>query len=130
MAVADVLAAILLLGGVSFTLLAGIGLQQFEDVFARIHAATKAITLGLLLILAGTALRVENRGDIAKLALVACLQFLTAPVSAHMVGRAAYRAGTELSTKTVVDELGDTLARRAVEDPTPPDAGPAALGND
>ncbi len=128
MGVRDVISSIFLLTGVSFTLLAGVGLQQFDDVFARIHAATKAITLGLLLILTGTALQMETRGDAAKLALAAVLQFLTAPVAAHMVGRAAYRAGTELSEGTVVDELGEVLARRRVEDPSPSDTGPAAFG--
>lgn len=128
MPVTDVLAAVLLLCGVSLTLLAGIGLQRFDDVFARIHAATKAITLGLLLVLAGTALRVESGGDVAKLGLVACLQFVTAPVAAHMVGRAAYRAGTELSDTTVVDELADVLRSRPVEDATAPDPGPPARG--
>jgi multicomponent Na+:H+ antiporter subunit G len=126
----DVLSSVLLVGGVTFTLLAGVGLQQFEDVFARIHAATKAITLGLLLILAGTALQVEARGDVAKLGLVAILQFLTAPVAAHMVGRAAYRAGTELAPSTVVDELAEARRRRPVEDGSPPDTGPSARGAD
>jgi multicomponent Na+:H+ antiporter subunit G len=128
--VRDVLASVLLLSGVGFALLAGIGLQQFDDVFARIHAATKAITLGLVLVLAGAALRVDEPGDVAKLGLVAVLQFLTAPVAAHMVGRAAYRAGTELSEHTVVDELGEALASRRVEDDARSDAGPSALGAD
>lgn len=107
----DTVAAVLLLTGVSLTVLAGIGLQRFPDVFARMHAATKPATLGLALALAGTALRMERPGDIAKLVLVIILQFVTAPVGAHMVGRAAYRAGTELSPETVVDELAEARSR-------------------
>jgi multicomponent Na+:H+ antiporter subunit G len=129
MSAVEILASAFLISGVAFALLAAVGLQQFDDVFARIHAATKAITLGLLLVVIGTSMLVENRGDIAKLVLAASLQFITAPVAAHMVGRAAYRAGTELSPDTVVDELADALRLRQVEDPSPPDSGPTALGH-
>ncbi|HUF32614.1 MAG TPA: monovalent cation/H(+) antiporter subunit G [Acidimicrobiales bacterium] len=116
MSAVEIVASVFLVSGVTFALLAAIGLQQFDDVFARIHAATKAITLGLLLVVVGTSMLVENRGDIAKLVLAASLQFITAPVAAHMVGRAAYRAGTELSPDTVIDELAEALRRRDVGD--------------
>lgn len=101
----DVVSGVLLVAGVALAITAGIGLHRFPDVFARMHAATKPATLGLLLIVVGASLRVETAGDVAKLLLVAALQFLTAPVGAHMVGRAAYRAGTELSEGTTVDQL-------------------------
>jgi multicomponent Na+:H+ antiporter subunit G len=103
----DIASAVLLLAGSVLAVLAGVGLQRFPDVFARIHSATKATTLALVLIVAGAALRIGDPGDAAKLALVAVLQFITAPVAAHMVGRASYRAGTEMSDRTAVDELGD-----------------------
>ncbi len=103
----DVIAAVLLLVGVALAVVGTIGLHRFPDVFARMHAATKPATLGLVLVLCGAALRVEDRGDAAKLLLVVALQFVTAPVGAHMVGRAAYRAGTELSPDTSVDELAE-----------------------
>ncbi len=102
----DAIAGVLILVGVALAVTAGLGLQRFPDLFARMHAATKPATLGLVLVLAGAALRVEEPGDVAKLLLVLVLQFITAPVGAHMVGRAAYRAGTELSPATTVDELG------------------------
>lgn len=105
--IADVVSGVLILAGVALSVLAGIGLHRFPDVFARMHAATKPATLGLVLILAGSALQVDEAGDVAKLLLVVGLQFLTAPVGAQVVGRAAYRAGTELSPETSVDELAD-----------------------
>lgn len=105
MTVVDVVVAVLLLGGVSLGLLAALGLQQFDDVFARMHAATKPATLGMVLILMAAAVRLGDTGAITKLLLVVILQFITAPVGAHMVGRAAYRAGTELSERTQIDEL-------------------------
>lgn len=101
----DVIAGVLLLGGAAFTLLGALGLQQFPDVFARMHAVTKPVTLGLGLTVTGAALYVDDPSDTAKLLLVAVLQLTTAPLSSHMVGRAAYRSGTELNPETVIDEL-------------------------
>lgn len=101
----DLLVSALLLFGVLLALLAALGLQQFPDVFARMHAATKPATLGLLLICLSAAIALADAAATAKLGLVVLLQFVTAPVAAHLVGRAAYRTGTELSEKTAVDEL-------------------------
>jgi multicomponent Na+:H+ antiporter subunit G len=112
-----IVVAVLLMGGVALAVLAAVGLQQFDDVFARMHAATKPATLGLVLVLVATALRMTDGADVSKLLLVAVLQFLTAPVGAHMVGRAAYRSGTELSERTQIDEL----AARDLGIPHPPE---------
>lgn len=104
----EVLAGTMMTTGALLALIAGIGLQRFPDVFARMHAATKPATLGLVLVLSGAALLMPDSGAVVKLLLVAVLQFITAPVSSHLVGRAAYRAGTELSDQTAVDELAGT----------------------
>ena len=103
----DVVAGTLMTVGVLLALIAGIGLQRFPDVFARMHAATKPATLGVALVLIGAALRMPDTGAVAKLLLVVVLQFITAPLGSHLVGRATYRAGTELSDQTAVDELAD-----------------------
>lgn len=107
MSVVDVVASVFVLTGVSLALLAAIGLHRFGDVFARMHAATKPATLGLVLVVVGAGLRADDPDTAVKLALVAVLQFITAPIGAHMVGRAAYQAGVELSDETAVDELDD-----------------------
>jgi len=103
--VVEVTASALLLTGSVLCLLAGAGLQRFDSVFARMHAATKSMTLGLALVASGAALTVDDPGDRVKLLLVAALQFITAPVAAHVVGRAAYRSGTELQADMALDEL-------------------------
>ncbi|HVM52219.1 MAG TPA: monovalent cation/H(+) antiporter subunit G [Acidimicrobiales bacterium] len=103
----DVIAATLMLTGAVLAAVAGVGLHRFPDVFARMHAATKPATLGLALIVGGAALRMSEPGDVAKLLLVGVLQFVTAPIGAHLIGRAAHKAGTELSPETVIDELAD-----------------------
>lgn len=89
----DVLAGTCLILGSLLALIAGIGLVRFPDVLTRMHAATKPQSLGVLLILLGLALRVEDRRVLAVLALTAVFQLATAPVSAHMLGRASLRAG-------------------------------------
>lgn len=112
MSVLEVVAAALMLGGVALALVAGVGLLRFPDVFSRMHAATKPSTLGLLMVAIGAALLMEDGANRSKLMLVAGFQFLTAPVAAHMIGRAAYRAGTGALEDLVVDDL------RAVSDGT------------
>lgn len=89
----DVLSGILLISGASFALIAAIGIVRFPELLARMHAATKPQTMGLLLILSGLALRADTLSDITVIVVVALFQMLTAPVSAHMVGRAGFRTG-------------------------------------
>jgi multicomponent Na+:H+ antiporter subunit G len=105
--VIDVVIAALLLGGVALAVVAGVGLLRFPDVFSRMHAATKPATLGLLLVCVGAALAMDDPADRSKLLLVAAFQFLTAPVAAHMIGRAAYRSGIGALDELVVDDLRD-----------------------
>lgn len=104
----EILASVLLLAGVSVGLLGGIGLHRFESVYARLHAATKPSSLGLVLVLTGVALHSDNSGNAMKLALVIFFQLLTAPVAAHLLAGAAYRAGAELGPTAEVDELASS----------------------
>lgn len=120
MTAAELVVAAVLLLGVALNVLAGIGLHQFPDVFARMHASTKPATLGLLCILVAAAVSLQNAAAVAKLLLVVVLQFVTAPVAAHMIGRAAYQAGTELNPNTLIDEL----AQQAALDLPVPDRAP------
>jgi multicomponent Na+:H+ antiporter subunit G len=115
--IADILAGTCIISGALLSLAAGVGLLRFPDLLSRMHAATKPQVLGLLLILAGTALRLQNTIDITTLILVGIFQLATAPVAAHMVGRAVYRAGQVRTDLLVVDELAE---RRA---DGPPQAG-------
>ena len=105
----ELVASVLIVAGAALSLLAAIGLQRFEDVFARMHAATKPATLGLILILSGAGLMLPIPGAVAKLVLVTMLQFITAPIAAHLVGRAAFRTGKELSPETLVVEEAEYM---------------------
>ena len=113
----DALGWTLVLAGVALAVVAGIGLIRFPDVFSRMHAATKPSTLGLLLVCLGAALVLDDGADRAKLLLVGAFQLITAPVAAHMVGRAAYGAGVGALDALVLDELADA--------PEPDDQVPA-----
>ncbi|MCW2840365.1 MAG: hypothetical protein JWR55_1848 [Aeromicrobium sp.] len=101
----DVLAGTLLISGALLATVAAIGIVRFPDVLSRMHAATKPQTVGLLLILAGLALRLQDLKAITILALIALFQLLTAPVSAHMVGRAAFRTGLAHPERLAVCEF-------------------------
>lgn len=116
----DLLSNAMMLVGAGLALIAGIGLQRFDDLFARMHATTKPATLGLALVLVGAALQLPDAGDVAKLLLVVMLQFLTAPVGGHLIGRAAYRAGTETGDALIVDEFA---GEPTVTPSTTPSAG-------
>lgn len=110
----EAVASVILIAGSLLTLLAAVGLFRFKDVFTRMHAATKPATLGLVLILTGASLAMPRIEPVAKLALVALLQFITAPVGAHLIGRAAFRAGTSLAPGTYLDQRS---ARLRADDP-------------
>ena len=93
-----------ILTGSVLALIAAIGLQRFDGFFARMHSATKPATLGLAMIMAGAALVAPAPGDVAKLVVVVLLQFVTAPVGAHLLGRATYHL---LRPPAAVDELAE-----------------------
>jgi len=117
--VADVVSAVCLLGGAFLAFAAGVGALRFPDLLARMHAATKPQVLGLVLVLIGLALRLRDRGPVWALALVALFQMLTAPVAAHLVGRAGYRTGKVRADLLVTDELTRDLERAQAEERDP-----------
>ncbi|MBU4213530.1 MAG: monovalent cation/H(+) antiporter subunit G [Actinobacteria bacterium] len=104
-ALADAVSVVLLLGGAFLAFAAGVGVLRFPDLLSRMHAGTKPQVLGLILVLAGLALRLRSGGAVWALVLVVVFQLLTAPVGAHMVGRAGYRTGKVREDLLVVDEL-------------------------
>ncbi|MFI6426526.1 monovalent cation/H(+) antiporter subunit G [Promicromonospora sp. NPDC050880] len=91
--VTDALAAVCLLLGAFFSFSAGMGVVRFDSLLSRLHVVAKPQVLGLLLLLAGVALRLRDTGSASMLVLVAVFQLLTSPVAAHMVGRAGLRTG-------------------------------------
>lgn len=106
--ITDVASAVLLLLGAGQCLLGALGLVRLPSLLSRLQAATKPQTLGLLLVLAGTALRVEPVSAVT-LVLVAMFQVLTAPVISQLLGRSTYLGGSVRPAVLVVDELAGEL---------------------
>jgi multicomponent Na+:H+ antiporter subunit G len=106
--ITDLVSAVLLLLGATSCLLGALGLVRLPSLLSRLQAATKPQTLGLLLVLAGTALRVPM-DSASTLVLVALFQVITAPVISQLLGRSAYRSGAVRPEVLVVDELADKM---------------------
>ena len=105
--IADVVAVACLLAGAFLCLTAGVGLVRFPDVLSRMHAGTKPQVLGVLLVMLGGAIQLDGWSAIWMLLLAAAFQLLTAPVSAHMISRVAYRRRHVRRDLLLVDELRD-----------------------
>lgn len=87
------LGAVLMGIGTVFSLLAAWGILDFPSPLARMHAATKSASLGLALLAIGAGAAAESWPLTGVGFLVAVFMFVTAPITGHMVGRAAYLAG-------------------------------------
>jgi len=86
----DWFTAALLLLGAGFALLGSIGLARLPDIYTRLHGPTKATTLGIGGILIGSILYFSLRQGLSlHEVLVSVFLFITAPVSAHLIARAA-----------------------------------------
>ena len=87
----DVVTAVFVLGGSTLALTAAIGVVRFPDTMTRMHAATKPQVFGLLLVLAGAAIRLRGNADVGMIILTGLFTLITAPVVANRVGQLAYR---------------------------------------
>jgi multicomponent Na+:H+ antiporter subunit G len=119
-----VLAGILMLGGTAFMLVAAVGLLRLPDLYTRMHAVTKAGTIGIGFVLVSAAVAFADV-SVGTRALVALLFVLfTAPVSAHMIGRAGYLGNVALWEGTAFDDWRagyDDLRREGQAAPEPAD---------
>src|SRR5690606_2605413 len=104
---AEVLTAVLLLVGGVAMLLAGVGVLRMPDLFTRMQAATKASTLGVGSVMLAVAFHFGELGVTTRSLLIMAFLFLTAPVSAHVIAKAAYSTGVPLWSATIIDELGE-----------------------
>lgn len=115
----------LLVAGAAFLLLAAIGVVRMPDLFMRMQAAAKASTLGVTFMILAAGVYFGDLAITTRVLLVIAFLFLTAPVAAHVIARAAYFVGVPLWEHTVVDELRghyDRTTHRLTDQPT----GPAA----
>ena len=90
--------------GLAFDFFGCLGLVRLPDVYNRLQAATKSVTLGTCSILLGTFLVVGATSEGIKALLCIAFILLTTPVAAHAVARGAHRAGIKLWEKSAVDK--------------------------
>ncbi|MXU63879.1 monovalent cation/H(+) antiporter subunit G [Oceanomicrobium pacificus] len=101
----EIIAGLMVLAGGFFCLVAGIGVVKLPDLFMRMHASTKAGTVGvgltcLSLVLVGPTWIVAGKAVAVTLFMIA-----TAPIGSHLIGRAAYRAGFTFWEPTIIEPI-------------------------
>jgi multicomponent Na+:H+ antiporter subunit G len=101
----EYLTGIVLVLGSLFCLVAALGVIRMPDTLTRMHAVTKAGSLGAGLVVLAHALFHQDPGIFLRAVSIIALLLLTAPVAAHIIARAAYRSNIPLSEHTWVDEL-------------------------
>lgn len=101
---ADIVIGVLLVAGALFVLIAAIGIVRLPDLLTRMHASTKAGTLGALLVLLGLAIHQGSGDVISKVVAATLFLLLTAPISAHMIGRAHAKVMKSLHDDQAQDE--------------------------
>ena len=94
-----------LLGGVAFVLLAALGALRFRDPLMRMAAVSKAATLGLTLLFTAVVIQEGTWGEAVKALLTIGILWLSAPIAAHLLGRAALLTGEKLVPQTQGTEL-------------------------
>ena len=126
MSVRDAVAVALMAAGATLMLLAAVGVLRMPDLYSRMQAATKASTLGSGCLLLAVAVHFADLAITVRVLLIVVFILLTAPVSAHMIGRAAYFVGVPHWKGTTVDELRGRYDRRTHTLDSAPPGPPAA----
>ena len=112
-----VISALIVAGGI-FAAAAGLGVLRLPDLLTRMHASTKAGTLGSGLILVAVAVAFAEGTVIARAVAAILFLLLTAPVAAHLIGRAAFRTGVPMVDRTVCEDgVAEALRKRPSEQP-------------
>jgi len=116
----DIIVSLLLWAGALFTLLGALGTLRMPDLYTRLQASTKAGTLGVSCIMVAAALHFMDLAVAVRAVLVVAFLFLTAPVAAHIIARAAHFTRVPLWSRNIIDELGDTRRSAETADAPPP----------
>jgi multicomponent Na+:H+ antiporter subunit G len=98
---------LLIMTGILFDIFGCIGLVRFPDVYNRLQASTKCVTLGTILLLVGVAILSGSGSISGKAAICAVFILITSPAAAHAIAKGAYASGVKLWEKSVVDRYGE-----------------------
>jgi multicomponent Na+:H+ antiporter subunit G len=107
--------SILLMTGSLFMLVAAIGVVKLPDVYMRMHAITKAASLGAILMLAAVFLRYPQWVVGIEAMMVVLFVIFTSPIGAHMIARVSHRMKVPIGEGYVMDELQDEVDRQSAE---------------
>ena len=108
-AVVEIITGVMLVVGASFALVASIGIIRLKDVYMRMHAASKAGTLGSGVMLLALAVHATDLAVVTRAIAGVVFFLLTAPISAHLLAKAAYAAGYRPCADTKEDALAKTV---------------------
>ncbi len=110
----DVITAFFLLMGAFFLLVGSVGLSRLPDFYMRLHAPTKASTLGIGSILISSVIyfSMQGNGLSIKELLITVFIFLTAPITAHMLAKAAIHVRIKTTKETLNSDLVEQMRRR------------------
>jgi len=95
--------------GVAVMTLAVYGAIRMPDIYTRLHAASKAVFLGIISFVLASVVTGEP-GIVLRVLLIGLLLLVTTPVAAHTIARAAYRGGEPMTTPGAIDESEHGLA--------------------
>jgi multicomponent Na+:H+ antiporter subunit G len=112
--VVELLIIVLSTLGSVFVLLAAVGLVRMPDVYLRMSASTKAATLGMGLLLTAAAFHFGDAAVSSRVVAIVFFIFITAPIGAHLIGRAAYKSGVQKWKNTHLDELAGKYTRKGL----------------
>jgi multicomponent Na+:H+ antiporter subunit G len=102
--IVSILTVLFLLSGTAFMVIATVGLIRLPDLYTRMHAITKAGTLGIILVTVSLAVHFADLSVATRAVALVVFVLLTAPVSAHMIGRAGYLGEVALWSGTLFDQ--------------------------
>jgi len=108
----EILTGVMLVVGAAFALVASVGLIRLKDVYMRMHAASKAGTLGSGVMLLALAVHATDLAVVTRALAGVVFFLLTAPISAHLLAKAAYAAGYRPCADTKEDALAKTVGRK------------------
>ncbi len=109
----DITGYIMIIVGILFNIFGCIGLVRFPDVYNRLQASTKCVTLGTILLLVGVAVAGGSGAIAAKAIICAVFILITSPTAAHAIAKGAYASGVKLWENSVVDKYGEEIGKKS-----------------
>jgi multicomponent Na+:H+ antiporter subunit G len=112
----EIISSLFILAGVIFIVISGVGLLRLPDFYIRISVITKAITLGITLILIGIGIYFNDLVIASKIIAIITFMMITSPISAHIIARAATKNKVSFWKKTILKDFQPYLDKQQAED--------------